>query len=299
MPRIKLQLPLKQSKARFRAVGFTLIELLVVIAIIGILSGLIIVGMSNATNSANDAKRKANIETIRKALLMYQANNGGTYPTGTNEAAGCNIGSSVVVNKCGVLATALADLLPNFPTDPISGVYYTYVSDGTSFTITSNLSSKKSYGYSSLTGFNSSIIARSASSALYNNLNNLTDYYASVNVDDSASGALSGYVSRFVYNFWTSYAYLVNSYGFTSGTYDIYTRIRAVGGGASASFGVYDGTNATYPLQTTLNGLTTTYQIKYVGRVTINSDHNVESFFYSSIAGTNYFVDYVEFRPVN
>ena len=66
-------------------IAFTLIELLVVIAIIGILSGLIIVGMSNATNSANDAKRKANIETIRKALMMYQANNGGVYPIQTTQ----------------------------------------------------------------------------------------------------------------------------------------------------------------------------------------------------------------------
>ncbi|MDD5569203.1 MAG: prepilin-type N-terminal cleavage/methylation domain-containing protein [Candidatus Pacebacteria bacterium] len=38
--------------------AFTLIELLVVIAIIGILSGLIIVGMSGATQKATIAKRR-------------------------------------------------------------------------------------------------------------------------------------------------------------------------------------------------------------------------------------------------
>lgn len=55
----KIQKVLKQNKTLFSATAFTLIELLVVIAIIGILSGLIIVTMSGATNSANDAKRKA------------------------------------------------------------------------------------------------------------------------------------------------------------------------------------------------------------------------------------------------
>ena len=132
--------------------AFTLIELLVVIAIIGILSGLIIVGMSNATNSANDAKRKANIETIRKALMMYQANNGGLYPTGTNEALGCTINGGTT--PCSVLASALGTLLPNPPTDP-SGSFYTYRSNGTNFTISAALSNSIPYNYYSLDGFNS------------------------------------------------------------------------------------------------------------------------------------------------
>ena len=77
------------SHKKIRA--FTLIELLVVIAIVGILSGLIVMTASNATNAANDAKRKANLETIRKALLMYQAANGGIYPISTVQ---CAIGST-------------------------------------------------------------------------------------------------------------------------------------------------------------------------------------------------------------
>jgi uncharacterized protein (TIGR02145 family)/prepilin-type N-terminal cleavage/methylation domain-containing protein len=90
--------------------AFTLIELLVVIAIIGILSGLIVVSMNGATNSANDAKRKANIDTIRKALIIYGTLNG-------------------------------MELLPNLPTDPISGTYYKYFSnDGTYFTLSATLS---------------------------------------------------------------------------------------------------------------------------------------------------------------
>ncbi len=55
--------------------GFTLIELLVVIAIIGILSGLIIVSMSGATNSAKDARIKSEMDQLRStAQIYYNAN---------------------------------------------------------------------------------------------------------------------------------------------------------------------------------------------------------------------------------
>ena len=129
--------------------AFTLIELLVVIAIIGILSGLIIVGMNNATNSANDAKRKANIETIRKALMMYQANNGGNYPV---QATQCDINNSP--SGCTNLAALIAPYLPNLPTDPISGINYKYISTaGTDFTLFSTLSTNNYYAYSSSIGF--------------------------------------------------------------------------------------------------------------------------------------------------
>lgn len=125
-------------------VAFTLIELLVVIAIIGILSGLIIVSMNGSINSANDAKRKANIDAIRKALVIYGTLNGGTYPV----ESGCNIG-----NNCSNLSTALSELLPNPPRDPVSG-YYTYTSNGSSYTISSTLSSGF-YSYSSVSGSSS------------------------------------------------------------------------------------------------------------------------------------------------
>ncbi|MDD3292683.1 MAG: prepilin-type N-terminal cleavage/methylation domain-containing protein [Candidatus Pacebacteria bacterium] len=55
--------------------GFTLIELLVVIAIIGILSGLIIVNLSGATDAAHDAKIKANLDQLRASAEVYKVNN--------------------------------------------------------------------------------------------------------------------------------------------------------------------------------------------------------------------------------
>lgn len=50
--------------------AFTLIELLVVIAIVGILSGLIIVGMSSSVNNAALAKAQIFSSSLRNSLLM-------------------------------------------------------------------------------------------------------------------------------------------------------------------------------------------------------------------------------------
>ena len=60
--------------------GFTLIELLVVIAIIGLLASFSIIAFNSARVKARDAKRKADISQIQKALEMYY-NDYGTYPS--------------------------------------------------------------------------------------------------------------------------------------------------------------------------------------------------------------------------
>jgi len=129
--------------------AFTLIELLVVIAIIGILSGLIVVSMNGATNSANDAKRKANLDAIRKALIVYGTLNRMIYPI---QPTLCTIGGGTT--PCSTLASNLSELLPNLPTDPVAGNYYTYVSDATgSNYVLSGVLSSSTLSYSNNGGY--------------------------------------------------------------------------------------------------------------------------------------------------
>ena len=74
-------------KLRF---GFTLIEILVVISIIAILAGVGLATFSGAQKKSRDAKRKADLETIRSALEMYRADNG-EYPLRIDETSGWEI----------------------------------------------------------------------------------------------------------------------------------------------------------------------------------------------------------------
>jgi prepilin-type N-terminal cleavage/methylation domain-containing protein len=129
--------------------AFTLIELLVVIAIIGILSGLIVISMNASVNSANDTKRKANIDAIRKALVIEKVF--GLYPIQT---VPCEVG-----NNCNNLSSVLIPTyFSTLPRDP-SGAYYNYYSaDGTSYTLTANLSSGQVYA-SSPSGFGTSCLS--------------------------------------------------------------------------------------------------------------------------------------------
>ncbi len=63
------------SPVGLRPRGFTLIELLVVIAIIGILSSIVIGGLSTARQSGNDARRIADVKNIQVALALYYLDN--------------------------------------------------------------------------------------------------------------------------------------------------------------------------------------------------------------------------------
>ena len=56
--------------------AFTLIELLVVISIIGILIALGVTSYVTAQRKARDAKRKADLETVRQAMILYRQDNG-------------------------------------------------------------------------------------------------------------------------------------------------------------------------------------------------------------------------------
>ncbi len=59
--------------------GFSIIELLVVATIIVVLSTIGLVSYRQATVSSRNAKRKADLETVRAALVMYRTDEG-NYP---------------------------------------------------------------------------------------------------------------------------------------------------------------------------------------------------------------------------
>ena len=74
--------------------GFTLIELLVVVAVIGLLATIVVASFTSAQKKARDAKRKSDLDAIKKALELVKSNCEGSayYPydalvSGANEGA--------------------------------------------------------------------------------------------------------------------------------------------------------------------------------------------------------------------
>jgi len=101
---------LKKSKK-----GFTLIELLVIIAILGLLASIIVMGLSRAQAQARDGKRKGEVDALRKALAIYETEQG-NYPESSNW-----IRIEEDAENNGPFSQALQDYLPEMPKDPLWG----------------------------------------------------------------------------------------------------------------------------------------------------------------------------------
>lgn len=95
--------------------GFTLIELLVVIAIIGILATIIVASFTSAQRRGRDAKRKADLDAIKKALTLLRSDStGGAWYLATSQYP-----ASLGTNYIRVV-----------PTDPSTSTNYTYTGTG-------------------------------------------------------------------------------------------------------------------------------------------------------------------------
>jgi len=98
--------------------GFTLIELLVVVAIMGLLATLAMFAFSSSRGKARDAKRKADIAQIQKALDMYFQDNG-TYPASGGATAPNGGWTNSADASWNAFKTALSPYI-NAPTDPLN-----------------------------------------------------------------------------------------------------------------------------------------------------------------------------------
>jgi len=76
-------LKVQQLKKQHKHKGFTLIELLVVISIIGILAAFIVASFTSAQAKGRDARRKADIDALQKALELSKSDSAGSkyYPS--------------------------------------------------------------------------------------------------------------------------------------------------------------------------------------------------------------------------
>jgi len=120
-----------KCKLTSRTAGFSLIELMVTISIIVLLSTISMVVYRQASLNARDSKRKADLETVRQALVLYKTELG-TYPVRTTENQASFTAVLGTLSDANYLGNTSTLIDPKGSTDPYG---YRYYSDGTVFTV--------------------------------------------------------------------------------------------------------------------------------------------------------------------
>jgi len=100
--------------------GFTLIELLVVIFIIGLLASIVVVSVNTARVKSRDARRIADISSVRTAIELYIDANGIPPATANTTYESSNANWST-------LQSTLASYIPVLPKDPRHGSSIRYI----------------------------------------------------------------------------------------------------------------------------------------------------------------------------
>ncbi|HUD44118.1 MAG TPA: type II secretion system protein [Patescibacteria group bacterium] len=106
--------------------GFTLIELLIVIGILAVLMGIVLVAINPAKQfaSANDTKRRSDVNTILNAINQYSADHHGTLPSGiATNSAGLSFDTSYDIssNATNLCSLLVSEYVAALPVDPSSG----------------------------------------------------------------------------------------------------------------------------------------------------------------------------------
>jgi len=107
--------------------SFTLLELLIAIVILGVLSSLISGNFITSLKKGRDARRKADLEQIQRALEMYYEDKR-AYPTAAADPGFPFGGKLCETSSC---LSSEKIYMQRVPNDPISSYSYKYQSDGT------------------------------------------------------------------------------------------------------------------------------------------------------------------------
>lgn len=105
--------------------SFTLIELMIIISILGVLSALISGNFITSLKKGRDARRKADLEQIQRALEMYYEDKR-QYPV-FNIFSSSNF--SLCETKIDINCGSEKTYMQRIPNDPISGKSYQYQFD--------------------------------------------------------------------------------------------------------------------------------------------------------------------------
>lgn len=116
--------------------GFTIIEILVVIAIIGLLSSVVLVGLTGFRKRGRDARRIADLRQTQSALELYYAKFS-HYPAAARWSGDDSDTLEAALKKADIGVTNIAD-------DPTDGQSYMYRSNGQGYIIAANLEIKDS-----------------------------------------------------------------------------------------------------------------------------------------------------------
>ena len=101
--------------------GFTLVELLIVISIIGILSTIVYINWSNAQLKARDNKRKADLQAVSSALVLYYADN--KYFIAKPSSGGTPVsGQRIGFNVSELTLLETKNYISDLPEDPLNQI---------------------------------------------------------------------------------------------------------------------------------------------------------------------------------
>jgi prepilin-type N-terminal cleavage/methylation domain-containing protein/prepilin-type processing-associated H-X9-DG protein len=99
--------------------GFTLVELLVVIAIIALLVSLLLPALAGARDAAKAVQCLTNLRTAGQAIVMYQNDNGGSFPVSSHTTGSISDGSSWITS---LEAHGVTEAMRKCPMDPARAV---------------------------------------------------------------------------------------------------------------------------------------------------------------------------------